>query len=219
VPSLQTAYTVKKDRILTTPTSTLKTEVAFRSGTLTSTYNDASCHDPKTTLLSCNKLLGYFFQFEVGRVFRNKYLKWINSIKLSKEMCPFYWTLLFIKTGKCFPIFSSHSLLTSVSGIFQGRKVICKDQSLSLSGHFLQTWACILVLMAIVTPLLNYFHRHSPYYEYFCKNNVKGGLNSLYNCLWYVYGALLQQGMSRFFQFLELFTCRLHRLIFFLRNV
>jgi hypothetical protein len=48
--------------------------------------------------------------------------------------------------------------------------------------------------MIIVTPLLNYFHRHSPYYEYFYKNNIKGGLNSLFNCLWYVYGALMQQG-------------------------
>jgi hypothetical protein len=73
--------------------------------------------------------------------------------------------------------------------------------------------------MAIVTPVLNYFHRHSPYYEYFCKKNVKGGLNSLYNCLWYVYGALMQQGMFRFFQFLELFTYQLHLLISFLRKV
>jgi hypothetical protein len=55
--------------------------------------------------------------------------------------------------------------------------------------------------MVIVTPLLNYFHRQSPYYEYVCKKNVKGGLNSLYNCLWYMYGALMQQGAFKLFQF------------------
>jgi hypothetical protein len=46
----------------------------------------------------------------------------------------------------------------------------------------------------MVTPILRYFHRNSPYYEYFGKNNVQGGLSSLYGCLWYVYGALMQQG-------------------------
>jgi hypothetical protein len=51
----------------------------------------------------------------------------------------------------------------------------------------------------LVTPVLNYFHRNSPYYEYFYRNNIKGGLNSLYNCLWYVYGALMQQGQFRHF--------------------
>jgi hypothetical protein len=57
-----------------------------------------------------------------------------------------------------------------------------------------QTWACIMVLIVLVAPVLKYFHRHSPYYEYYHKNNAKGGLSSLYNCLWYVYGALMQQG-------------------------
>ncbi|XP_021926549.1 ionotropic receptor 93a [Zootermopsis nevadensis] len=56
------------------------------------------------------------------------------------------------------------------------------------------TWACIATLIVMVTPVLNYFHRHSPYYEYYSKDNVKGGLSSHYNCLWYLYGALMQQG-------------------------
>ncbi|KAJ9582897.1 hypothetical protein L9F63_022758 [Diploptera punctata] len=56
------------------------------------------------------------------------------------------------------------------------------------------TWICIVVMMAIVTPILNHFHKHSPYYEYFYGKSITRGLNSLYNCLWYVYGALMQQG-------------------------
>ena len=68
-----------------------------------------------------------------------------------------------------------------------------------LGLHLPQTWACIVVLVVLVTPLLNYFHRNSPYYEYFYRNSIKGGLNSLYNCLWYVYGALMQQGQFRCF--------------------
>ncbi|KAJ4451385.1 hypothetical protein ANN_02847, partial [Periplaneta americana] len=56
------------------------------------------------------------------------------------------------------------------------------------------TWICIVVLIVIITPVLRYFHCHSPYYEYYYKNGVQGGLNTLFKCLWYVYGALMQQG-------------------------
>lgn len=42
-------------------------------------------------------------------------------------------------------------------------------------------------------PILYYVHTFSPVYEYrgICK---KGGLSSIENCMWYMYGALLQQG-------------------------
>ncbi|PSN38342.1 Ionotropic receptor 93a [Blattella germanica] len=56
------------------------------------------------------------------------------------------------------------------------------------------TWICIIIMIAIMTPIINYFHRHSPYYEYFYGTSIKGGLNSIFNVLWYVYGALMQQG-------------------------
>lgn len=42
-------------------------------------------------------------------------------------------------------------------------------------------------------PLLNWFHRVTPYYDYL-QTRTKGGLQTVTNCLWYVYGALLQQG-------------------------
>jgi ionotropic glutamate receptor len=42
-------------------------------------------------------------------------------------------------------------------------------------------------------PILYYIHKHSPVYEY--KGiTKKGGLSSIENCIWYMYGALLQQG-------------------------
>lgn len=54
-------------------------------------------------------------------------------------------------------------------------------------------WICIALTVVIITPVLYYFHRYSPYYDY--KNvSRKGGLNSPVNCFWYIYGALLQQG-------------------------
>ena len=90
-------------------------------------------------------------------------------------------------------------------------KKVCRNLQFPISLYFArtdkwflglylpQTWACIVVLVALVTPMLNYFHRNSPYYEYFYRNTIKGGLNSLFNCLWYVYGALMQQGQFRRF--------------------
>lgn len=45
-------------------------------------------------------------------------------------------------------------------------------------------------------PILYYIHRFSPVYEY--KGiAMKGGLSSIQNCIWYMYGALLQQGILR----------------------
>ncbi|XP_065210970.1 ionotropic receptor 93a-like isoform X2 [Planococcus citri] len=54
-------------------------------------------------------------------------------------------------------------------------------------------WVSIAVSVLLVTPILNYFHRYTPYYEYY---NIKhaGGLSHPINCFWYIYGALLQQG-------------------------
>lgn len=46
-------------------------------------------------------------------------------------------------------------------------------------------------------PLLNCFHRLTPFYDHF-QSRGTGGLQSMTNCLWYMYGALLQQGKSLF---------------------
>ncbi|XKL59990.1 hypothetical protein PGB90_001006 [Kerria lacca] len=56
-----------------------------------------------------------------------------------------------------------------------------------------EIWLCIAFSVLMITPILNYFHRLSPYYEYY---NIKhsGGLSHTINCFWYIYGALLQQG-------------------------
>ncbi len=63
--------------------------------------------------------------------------------------------------------------------------------------HNSQIWICIAISVLAVTPILNYLHRLSPFYEY---NNIKhsGGLSHPINCFWYIYGALLQQGRDLF---------------------
>ncbi|KAG5884877.1 hypothetical protein JTB14_025041 [Gonioctena quinquepunctata] len=55
------------------------------------------------------------------------------------------------------------------------------------------TWLCLAASIICMGPILFYIHRYSPVYEY---NGIpmKGGLSSIQNCIWYMYGALLQQG-------------------------
>lgn len=60
----------------------------------------------------------------------------------------------------------------------------------------LQTWLCIATSIALMGPILNWFHRSTPYYDYF-NTRTKGGLQTVGNCIWYMYGALLQQGKRR----------------------
>ncbi|XP_074038952.1 ionotropic receptor 93a isoform X3 [Leptinotarsa decemlineata] len=55
------------------------------------------------------------------------------------------------------------------------------------------TWLCLAASIVCMGPILYYIHRFSPVYEY--KGiPMKGGLSSIQNCIWYMYGALLQQG-------------------------
>ncbi|XP_076651173.1 ionotropic receptor 93a [Halictus rubicundus] len=51
-----------------------------------------------------------------------------------------------------------------------------------------QTWACLAVSTIIMGPILYMIHKCSPY------STPTSGLNSSFQCVWYVYGALLQQG-------------------------
>lgn len=61
---------------------------------------------------------------------------------------------------------------------------------------FLQSWLCISTVLVCMGPTLFFIDKLSPVYKY--KGvNVKGGLTSIQNCIWYMYGALLQQGISR----------------------
>ncbi|KAL1505744.1 hypothetical protein ABEB36_005237 [Hypothenemus hampei] len=55
------------------------------------------------------------------------------------------------------------------------------------------TWFCLATTIISMGPILFYIHKMSPVYEY--KGiRVKGGLATIQNCIWYMYGALLQQG-------------------------
>ncbi|ENN79417.1 hypothetical protein D910_01947, partial [Dendroctonus ponderosae] len=55
------------------------------------------------------------------------------------------------------------------------------------------TWLCLSATIISMGPVLFYIHKLSPVYEY--KGvRCKGGLATIQNCIWYMYGALLQQG-------------------------
>ncbi|CAH1154998.1 unnamed protein product [Phaedon cochleariae] len=55
------------------------------------------------------------------------------------------------------------------------------------------TWICLAGSIVCMGPILYYIHNLSPVYEY--KGiPMRGGLSSIQNCIWYMYGALLQQG-------------------------
>nr|XP_012146781.1 PREDICTED: glutamate receptor ionotropic, delta-2-like isoform X2 [Megachile rotundata] len=51
-----------------------------------------------------------------------------------------------------------------------------------------ETWFCLAVTVIIMGPILYLIHKYSPY------STKTSGLNSSWQCVWYVYGALLQQG-------------------------
>lgn len=56
-----------------------------------------------------------------------------------------------------------------------------------------QAWLSIAGVLVLMGPILYAMDRLSPVYRY--KGiSIKGGLSSIENCIWYMYGALLQQG-------------------------
>ncbi|XP_059057543.1 ionotropic receptor 93a [Achroia grisella] len=76
--------------------------------------------------------------------------------------------------------------------------LIARPRELSRAMLFLlpfttDTWLCLGLAVILMGPTLFVVHRMSPYYE--AKEITReGGLATIHNCLWYVYGALLQQG-------------------------
>lgn len=64
--------------------------------------------------------------------------------------------------------------------------------------YLLQSWLCIAAVLVCMGPILFAIDKFSPVYKY--KGiSIKGGLSSIQNCIWYMYGALLQQGIYFFF--------------------
>ncbi|XP_044760958.1 ionotropic receptor 93a [Coccinella septempunctata] len=53
------------------------------------------------------------------------------------------------------------------------------------------TWLCLMVAILSVGPILYFIHKVSPMPD---QRERAGGLFSIQNCIWYMYGALLQQG-------------------------
>lgn len=69
---------------------------------------------------------------------------------------------------------------------------------LFLSPFTTETWICIGFSIAFMSPLLYLINRLSPFYEFYGIKQ-QGGLHTLNNCFWYIYGALLQQGINLIF--------------------
>lgn len=55
------------------------------------------------------------------------------------------------------------------------------------------TWLCLAACVIAMGPVLYFIHKFSPVYEYRGVSKA-GGLSSIQNCIWFMYGALLQQG-------------------------
>ena len=53
-------------------------------------------------------------------------------------------------------------------------------------------WLCIVIAAIAIGPILWVIHNLSYYYK--VNENGPGGLAHLGNCIWYCYGAVLQQG-------------------------
>ncbi|CAH1636349.1 unnamed protein product [Spodoptera littoralis] len=76
--------------------------------------------------------------------------------------------------------------------------LIARPRELSRALLFLlpfttDTWLCLGLAVILMGPTLYIIHRMSPYYEAM-EITRQGGLATIHNCLWYIYGALLQQG-------------------------
>ncbi|XP_075975117.1 ionotropic receptor 93a [Anticarsia gemmatalis] len=76
--------------------------------------------------------------------------------------------------------------------------MIARPRELSRALLFLlpfttDTWLCLGLAVILMGPTLYIVHRLSPYYEAM-EITRQGGLATIHNCLWYIYGALLQQG-------------------------
>lgn len=63
-----------------------------------------------------------------------------------------------------------------------------------------QTWLCLTFTILVIGPLLYAVNYLTPYNDHF---NIikKGGLYKFGNCFWYIYGALLQQGIYKLFNY------------------
>ncbi|XP_026496230.2 ionotropic receptor 93a [Vanessa tameamea] len=76
--------------------------------------------------------------------------------------------------------------------------IIARPRELSRAVLFLlpfttDTWLCLGFAVILMGPTLYIVHRLSPYYDAM-EITREGGLSTIHNCLWYIYGALLQQG-------------------------
>ncbi|GLV41761.1 Ionotropic receptor 93a [Carabus blaptoides fortunei] len=63
---------------------------------------------------------------------------------------------------------------------------------LFISPFTYDTWLCLALAIIIMGPILYFINKYSPVYGY--RGKAVKGLENIQNCMWYIYGALLQQG-------------------------
>ncbi|KAK6635692.1 hypothetical protein RUM44_000946 [Polyplax serrata] len=121
-------------------------------------------------------------------------VNWEKVVEAVKDKKVFLGAVAFIVSAEHKRVIN----YTTPIGIEPYTFVVARPKELSRALLFLSpfggdTWVAIALAVAVVGPLLNWFHRVSPYYDYF-NTRTAGGLQTVTNCLWYMYGALLQQG-------------------------
>ncbi|XP_065204300.1 ionotropic receptor 93a-like [Planococcus citri] len=177
----------------------LKTSCAVRKiNRLCSHFNSSRKPTPTQILNHHDKYNTSLFRFTAKSVKKTSKNKLV--CRVNRHLSSIFVPKVFLG-GAAFPIdpkFKFSVNYTTPIAIESYNILTAKAQPVSRALLFtapftLGIWVSIAVSVLLVTPILNYFHRCTPYYEYY---NIKhtGGLSQPINCFWYIYGALLQQG-------------------------
>ncbi|KAF6200681.1 hypothetical protein GE061_005125 [Apolygus lucorum] len=145
---------------------------------------------------SANKS-SYIFHKSLGEVVIDssvEYAAWDQVVYDLQSNKVFMGAVAFVATEerKSKVNFTQHVVVDSYAFL------VSRPKELSRALLFIQpftgeTWLCMVATILLAGPLLWFVHRVSPFYDHY-SHRGKGGYTRLYNCFWYLYGALLQQG-------------------------
>ncbi|CAH1400392.1 unnamed protein product, partial [Nezara viridula] len=149
------------------------------------------------TSLTVNQTKSYRFNESVGDVVLDQsteFSAWEQVVQLIQNKKVMIGAAAFTETETRKKILNFTLTIRTENYAF----LVARPKELSRALLFIQpftpdTWQCIVAAVLIMTPLLNFVHRVSPFYEHYSQRE-KGGYMKMMNCFWYLYGALLQQG-------------------------
>ncbi|XP_024083704.1 ionotropic receptor 93a isoform X2 [Cimex lectularius] len=144
-----------------------------------------------------NSIRTYKFDESLGEVVLDasvEFIAWDQIVRLINEKKIMLGGVAFTITEdrKEYVNFSSYISLESYAFLVSRPKELSRAL-LFILPFSTDTWLCIIAAILVMTPLLNFVHRITPYYDHF-SHRGKGGFLKMMNCFWYLYGALLQQG-------------------------